>query len=48
MKPRLIRDRGVWVCALGLRRCAYGLAGVWPHGHGYTPRDAYADWRAQQ
>lgn len=40
IKPRLRRRRGIWVCTAS-------LAELRPMGHGYTPWEAYADWRAQ-
>lgn len=51
MKPHLRKDKGVWVCA--------GFACVWEvpewqlraydffMGHGYTVRQACADWQEQ-
>jgi hypothetical protein len=47
VKPTLIRDMGIWVCAVALFRGRTMLIGKWPRGHGYTPREAYDDWRAQ-
>jgi hypothetical protein len=49
MKPRIVMDKGVYVC--GRRGFIYGLYTVWffehPLGHGYSPKAAYDDWAAQ-
>jgi hypothetical protein len=50
MKPRICRRQGVWLCAriehFGRFGGAYFRLG--PIGHGYSPREAYDDWKAQQ
>jgi hypothetical protein len=42
MKPRIIKRRGVWTCSLNHHRYVNRMV----IGHGYTPLDAYRDWRA--
>jgi hypothetical protein len=39
MKPHIYRRYGIWCCR---------VISDWVMGHGYTPREAYLDWRAQQ
>lgn len=39
MKPRIRIRFGIWFC---------GLPCEWVRGHGYTPKEAYDDWKAQQ
>lgn len=40
MKPRLRMRRGVWCCSL-----IDGRFTVPPVGHGYNPREAFAEWQ---
>ena len=55
MKPHIRKTRGVWICDLW-QKCSIGKGRhtIVPHrlpqpvGHGYTPREAYADWQRQQ
>jgi hypothetical protein len=44
MKPRIRLRYGIWYCGL---RGSHGLL-VRPLGHGYTPIEAYAEWRQQE
>lgn len=39
MKPLIRMRRGVWCCSL-----TQGRVSVPPIGHGYTPREAFAEW----
>jgi hypothetical protein len=43
-KPRIRRRFGIWLCGIPQ------MFGFFSHplGHGYTPAEAYADWKAQQ
>lgn len=38
-KPHFRLHRGVWVCSIP--------GDIRPLGHGYTPQEAYRDWRNQ-
>lgn len=42
MKPHIKKIQGLWFCAL-LPNKRIRL-----YGYGYTPKQAYDDWRAQQ
>jgi hypothetical protein len=47
MKPRIRRKWGVWSCS-SIRFVSFDW---WPRGvigYGYTPKDAYRDWKEQQ
>ena len=48
MKPRLRKMHGVWSCC-GPVRIEVGSSFTfdWVMGHGYTPAQAYADWKEQ-
>jgi hypothetical protein len=41
LKPRILRDHGVWVCRLRDYRQTRVC------GDGYTPKEAYDDWLSQ-
>jgi hypothetical protein len=43
-KPRIRIRYGIWYCGV----TAMGMWIVPPYGHGRTPAEAYADWKAQQ
>lgn len=43
MKPRLRVNYGIWSCRLLTKWRDWDTV----IGHGYTPRDAYADWAEQ-
>jgi hypothetical protein len=44
MKPRIRKRFGIWYCGW-----PGATGGIWPpYGHGRTPAEAYADWKAQQ
>lgn len=46
-KPRIRKSRGVWCCGKGfVLYSAFLMYG--PIGHGYSPKEAYEDWRKQQ
>lgn len=50
MKPRIRLKHGVWSCA-SVKLYSYGPFGTHPAlycGYGYTPAEAFADWKAQQ
>ena len=56
MKPHIRKTRGVWVCDMRVKCMGryHGKRYVFlpydrnqPVGHGYTPREAYADWQEQ-
>lgn len=40
-KPHLYRRWGIWCCRL------LDVTHTYICGHGYTPREAYDDWKAQ-
>jgi hypothetical protein len=43
MKPRIRRERGIWVCRSVLTTVPMRIV----VGDGYTVRAAYAEWQAQ-
>jgi hypothetical protein len=46
-KPRIRKSRGVWCCGTGfVLYSAFLMCGNL--GHGYTPAEAYLDWKEQQ
>jgi len=55
MKPHIRKTKGVWTCYMAERymsgfshrpRLSF-LRVTNQYGHGYTPREAYADWQEQ-
>lgn len=48
MKPRIRRRFGIWYCGRPDPDWLPYIAITANWGHGYTPAEAYADWKAQQ